>query len=114
MNDYPSDLLDKFTLRLPEGMRDEIREAAVKRGRSMNSEIVLRLQATARSEQRGNKPPPFNLHISRELMDQVALTALESGRSINAEIVFLLKQVLSDQVTLKQINEKLDRLLERK
>ncbi len=28
MNDYPSDLLDKFTLRLPDEMRDEIKEAA--------------------------------------------------------------------------------------
>ncbi len=40
----PSDLLDKFMLRLPDGMRDQIAEVAKKNGRSMNSEIVQRLK----------------------------------------------------------------------
>lgn len=41
---YPSELSDKFMLRLPDGMRDRIREAAEKNNRSMNSEIVSRLE----------------------------------------------------------------------
>lgn len=35
---------DKFMLRLPDGMRDQIATAAKAGGRSMNSEIVARLQ----------------------------------------------------------------------
>lgn len=40
---------DKFMLRLPEGMRQAIKEAAIKSGRSMNAEIVHRLEASFRS-----------------------------------------------------------------
>lgn len=35
---------DKFMLRLPDGMRDLIKQAAHENGRSMNSEIVHRLE----------------------------------------------------------------------
>lgn len=37
---------DRFMLRLPDGMRDRIKAAAESNNRSMNSEIVARLQAT--------------------------------------------------------------------
>ncbi|ARP86275.1 Arc family DNA-binding protein [Bordetella genomosp. 9] len=35
---------DQFTLRLPPGMRDSLKELAAKHGRSMNSEILERLE----------------------------------------------------------------------
>lgn len=41
---YPSEKLDKFMLRFPDGMRDDIRDAAEAAGRSMNAEIIHRLQ----------------------------------------------------------------------
>lgn len=44
MTKYPSQLQDKFNLRLPDGMRDAIAERAKTNGRSMNSEIVQILQ----------------------------------------------------------------------
>lgn len=44
MTKYPSQLQDKFNLRLPEGMRDAIADRAKANGRSMNSEIVQILQ----------------------------------------------------------------------
>ncbi|MCY1664591.1 Arc family DNA-binding protein [Rhizobium sp. SL86] len=37
---------DKFMLRFPEGMRDRIRQAADENGRSMNAEIIHRLEQT--------------------------------------------------------------------
>lgn len=40
----PSDLADKFMLRLPDGMRDELKTIAAENGRSLNAEIVTRLQ----------------------------------------------------------------------
>lgn len=44
MAKYPSQLQDKFNLRLPDGMKDEIAERAKANGRSINSEIVQILQ----------------------------------------------------------------------
>ncbi len=35
---------DQFPLRLPDGMRDRIKEAAMDNSRSMNAEIVARLE----------------------------------------------------------------------
>lgn len=40
---YPSQMADRFLVRLPEGMRDRIREAAIAAHRSMNSEIIYQL-----------------------------------------------------------------------
>ncbi|MBQ0531942.1 Arc family DNA-binding protein [Providencia rettgeri] len=44
MAKYPSQLQDKFNLRLPDGMKDIIAERAKANGRSMNSEIIQILQ----------------------------------------------------------------------
>lgn len=42
----PSRTADQFVVRFPEGMRDKIAEAAKANGRSMNAEILARLQFT--------------------------------------------------------------------
>lgn len=41
----PSDIADKFMLRMPDGMRDRIAALAKANGRSMNAEIVHHLQS---------------------------------------------------------------------
>ena len=41
---FPSRKLDKFILRLPDGMRDAIAASAKANNRSMNAEIILRLE----------------------------------------------------------------------
>jgi Arc-like DNA binding domain len=43
-NPYPSELADKFILRLPDGMRDRIAAASKLNKRSMNAEIVERIE----------------------------------------------------------------------
>ena len=43
---FPSDAAEKFVVRFPDGMRDQIAESAKKNGRTMNAEIVARLQAS--------------------------------------------------------------------
>ena len=45
-SDFPSRGLDKFVLRLPDGMRDKIGVAARANKRTMNAEIVQRLEAS--------------------------------------------------------------------
>lgn len=46
MSRVPSRGSDQFNLRLPDGMRDQIAALADANGRSMNAEIVTRLQAS--------------------------------------------------------------------
>lgn len=45
---------DKFMLRFPEGMRERIAEVAKANGRSMNSEIVSRLEQSFQFESSGS------------------------------------------------------------
>lgn len=49
----PSADADKFILRLPEGMRDQIAEKAKANNRSMNAEMVLMLQQVMEARQAG-------------------------------------------------------------
>lgn len=44
---FPSGRLDQVALRLPDGMRDRIKAEAEANNRSMNAEIVARLEASA-------------------------------------------------------------------
>lgn len=41
---YPSDKLDQYIVRMPEGMRGRIKAAAAENNRSMNAEIVATLE----------------------------------------------------------------------
>ncbi|AXV15813.1 hypothetical protein CYG48_08955 [Neorhizobium sp. SOG26] len=43
---YPSDEVDKLLLRFPPGLRDSIKEKAEENGRSLNAEIIHRLQSS--------------------------------------------------------------------
>lgn len=43
---YPSETKDRFMVRLPDGMREKIKAAADAANRTMNGEIVARLEAS--------------------------------------------------------------------
>lgn len=45
---YPSDEQYRFIVRLPDGMREQIKAEAEKNNRSMNAEVVHRLELTFR------------------------------------------------------------------
>lgn len=72
-------------LRLPEGMRQSIKDAADKSGRSMNAEIIHRLQTTIET---GDYNPGENvtrganvIHIPDELAEKISLAAKGMKRS---------------------------------
>lgn len=44
--EFPSDKLDQYIVRFPHGMRDRIKAEAEKNNRSMNAEIIDRLERT--------------------------------------------------------------------
>lgn len=63
---------DVFTLRMPDGMRDEIAAKAAENGRSANTEIVLRLQESLSS---GDNPElaAIREHFDRRIDEVIAL-----------------------------------------
>lgn len=66
---------DKFMLRLPDGMRDQIKAAAKENGRSMNAEIVQRLETSF------VPPPPMGslFGVSETDLDAQARTFLAAA-----------------------------------
>lgn len=81
----PSQTADKFIVRLPDGMRDQISAAATANGRSMTAEVVLRLEQSFRAE--GASPaagPVFSAPEPQDVATQVRalearVTALEDA-----------------------------------
>lgn len=43
---YPSASADRYIVRFPDGMRDRLKALATENGRSLNAEIIHRLQTT--------------------------------------------------------------------
>lgn len=75
---------DKFMLRFPDGMRDRLKAEAAKNNRSMNAEIISRLEETLRidsdapvkSAQTGGDPTETSIDAAYRLVDE--LLALRS------------------------------------
>ncbi len=68
---YSSRTADKFVVRLPEGMREQIAEVARSHHRSMNSEIIARLEQSLLQEGalQDNLGVQLSLH-ERELLQR--------------------------------------------
>ncbi|AVR88999.1 Arc family DNA-binding protein [Thauera aromatica] len=64
---YPSRTADQFVVRFPDGMRDRLKEAAHANGRSMNAEIVARLQASF------EQPAPANIRLIDRISDSPSI-----------------------------------------
>lgn len=65
---FPSDFADRFQLRMPDGMRDRIKDEAAKHGRSMNAEIIHRLE---QSLLRGPVDAMFSDEVIQAIADRV-------------------------------------------
>lgn len=97
---YPSDRQDRFIMRLPNGMRDQIKERARTAGRSMNAEIVQILSAALNSqstdeadmgEAKRTLNEQFMLRLPDGMRDEIAAKADENARSMTQEIVLALR-----------------------
>lgn len=90
MGRKPSATQDKFIVRLPDGMREQLKAAAEGNGRSMTSEVVERLRASFEEEQ-ARQVPDFTASILVETMEQEFQTlrdkvsALEEAQSMLAQ-----------------------------
>ncbi|PSS67071.1 hypothetical protein C6558_03395 [Ensifer sp. NM-2] len=98
---YPSDKQDQFMVRLPNGMRDRMKTEADQNGRSMNAEIVSRLE-------RSFKALPF---IPDDLLERIAVYAQRQGRTAPEEILRLLEREYPKQWDIADRMEHLSNLL---
>lgn len=81
----PSRTAPQFVVRLPDGMRGRIAEAAKSSGRSMNAEIVARLQASFEES-----PTSLSKDFLLDLIRQLIKEQLKSLPAANADVPSLL------------------------
>jgi plasmid stability protein len=56
---------DQFNLRMPEGMREQLKDAAAANGRSLNAEIIARLLLTLELDQA--QPSKFGQQVAAQI-----------------------------------------------
>lgn len=66
---FPSQELDQYMLRFPDGMRDRLKETAKENGRSLNAEIVERLNETLVHDTHFVNDPRGFTYVLSELKD---------------------------------------------
>lgn len=74
---------DKYIVRLPNGMRDRLKQSAAEAGRSLNAEMVARLEASFQvSTLNGEVAALIERHIRQAVDDR--LTAIAQSLSAKA------------------------------
>lgn len=84
---YPSEKLDQYMLRLPDGMRDRIKHVAETNNRSMNAEIVATLEE--------KYPAPFDIN---ELLLKLEMIAVELHKMPKDKEWARLSRLFVDQI----------------
>lgn len=92
----------QFKLRIPAQLKDDIERSAEANNRSMNAEIVTRLENRTPTA----SIPPFGLRMQPELKAQIEEAARANNRSMNSEIV----SRLSDKFMLRLPGDMRDRV----
>lgn len=77
---YPSEKLDQYMLRFPDGMREQLKDIAASNGRSLNAEIIHRLQTTLDIDKL-DEPPRGN--VAAEIRDDALEAFAKLGRYLN-------------------------------
>lgn len=79
---YPSETADRYIVRFPEGMREQIKIAADVNGRSMNAEIVQRLKSTFADEPWGRVYIDFPDETATRLMIEADMNGTTMGEHV--------------------------------
>lgn len=96
---FPSETQERFIVRFPDGMRDRISELAKTNNRSMNAEIVARLEKSFDSHQ-------WLQEIG--LSEQLEEAAKISGRSLEGEAYARLLDSLGSRSEVERLKRDLD------
>lgn len=96
--DFPSQLAEKFIIRLPSGMREQIRTKAAENHRSMNAEVIARLEQSLEFASR--YPYVDRMRIGDKNSDAPRAAEPASGyrdADIERELIKLVRSLTSDQ-----------------
>lgn len=110
----PSRSADQFVVRLPDGMRDRIADAAKANNRSMNAEIVARLQDSFRDDSRLARGIPTSdqrLDYLQLLYDAFQATSDNFTEEIGSRLSKYLSSVPTTEIDTAEAAEKLKKLL---
>lgn len=77
---FPSETQERFIIRFPDGMRDRIKEAAEANNRSMNAEIVARLEGSF-DPQTSTEP------WSKEAVERFEMIAAKAGEAAATRVL---------------------------
>lgn len=102
---------DKYVLRLPDGMRDKLKAAAANAKRSMNAEIVARLELSFEAEPGETiaaiRERIFNTANPSGLADEISPTEIiesELQRAVREAIVSTLSRLETEGITSVMLN----------
>ena len=95
--DTPSRKLDQYIVRFPEGMRDVLKYAAEENGRSMNAEIIQRLQDSLEVEEAGGQ----QAYLMGEMTGQVSGALAVLGGTVE-QLVASIDSLTSENKLLRE------------
>lgn len=101
-------LQDKFMLRLPEGMREQIRSSADALGRSMNAEIIQRLKRSLEEDQDDRFE---RVYIPRSIWSMITADAHLRDMSDTERLFQIIDNAFSNTPDLELTTDKLYDLL---
>lgn len=98
---YPSELAERFQVRLPAGLRDRIKAEAERNGRSMNTEIVSTLEEAYPDPDQLARELDFMTEIDeiQEKLDKLRTARMAEARGIieEAEHAIQVKKAASER-----------------
>lgn len=102
--EFPSDKADKFVVRFPDGMREKIRAAAEANNRSMNAEIIARLQESFVAETEFHSSRG---HASTTDLHKVAQEAVERANIEHRKMLADLLKSISSADAMQEVAKKM-------
>lgn len=107
--------ISPFGLRMPPELKAQIEADAARNGRSINAEIVVRLESTLSGGQSGmeqgaddgERYTRITLRIPKALHASLAETAAATSKSLNAEIIGQLEAQTGGTSTVEKIEQHL-------
>ncbi|MFY9293362.1 MAG: Arc family DNA-binding protein [Methylorubrum rhodinum] len=109
-DEFPSDAADRFQVRMPPGMRDRLKEWASANGRSMNSEIVDRINRSFEMDEIVARTPEIHLQqqlSTAKLQHDLARADYEATKQILQRME---ESVINSEATMQAVLQMLEQV----
>lgn len=100
--DTPGRGSDQFPLRFPDGMRDQLKKAAKENNRSLNAEIIARLENTLSDK---------NVTLTDEIAKRIQLVSDVTGKPLDYIVNLSLESYYKKLVSSTEIPDKLKSII---